>query len=338
MNPIFVLRYFTQKVLFGKFFQILIQNHQILIRRFSKESKCYFCLCNLLLISTMRKCTLTFLFLLGLFSASGFAQNETIDSLKLALTNSKNDIDKTQLLNTIAVEYQSSDPKLVLEFANKALQLSQKIKFKLAEGTSYLNIGNGNIILGNYQEALRNFSNAQTVFEKELENNSVDNKEEIKNALARAYGSIGIVFSEQSSYAKALQYHLKAVKIYEENNDLSRCARVYNNIGIVYKAQDEDFKALNYYLKCLKIQEKIKDETVGITTTNIGNIYLHQNNYPKALEYYTKAKQLFEKFPNKIGEGELYNNLGLYFMQTGNFAQALIHSKRFRVISNAIDL
>ena len=193
----------------------------------------------------MKKNTSLLLLFFTLFSVLAFAQNTTIDSIRVALGTSKNDIDRVQLLNAIAVEYQSNDPKLVLEYGNKALQLSQKIKFRLAEGTAYLNIGNGNIILGNYPEALRNFSNAQSVFEKEVESNSSDKKEEIKKGLARAYGSIGIVFSEQSSYTKALQYHLKAVKIYEESNDLARCARVYNNIGIVYKAQGEDFKALN---------------------------------------------------------------------------------------------
>lgn len=286
----------------------------------------------------MRKLTFIILLLVGSFSVSGYAQNTTIDSLKLALTNSKNDIDKVQLLNTIAVEYQSNDPKLVLEYAGKALQLSKKIKYKLAEGTAYLNIGNGNIILGNYPEALRSFSNAQIVFEKELENNPATNKGEIKNGLARAYGSIGIVFSEQSSYTKALQYHLKAVKIYEEHNDLGRCARVYNNIGIVYKAQGEDFKALDYYIRCLKIQERMKDETVGITTTNIGNIYLHQGNYVKAFEYYTKAKQLFEKYPNQVGLGELHNNLGLYYKKTGKPTEALNNYNKaldvFRSIGN----
>ena len=291
---------------------------------------------NLQLFFAMRKLYFFLFLLFGCFSGLAYAQNPTIDSLKLTLTNAKNDIDKTQLLNTIAVEYQTSDPKLVLEYANKALQLSKKIKYKLAEGTSYLNIGNGNIILGNYPEAIRNFSNAQTVFEKELESNSSENKEEIKKGLARAYGSIGIVFSEQSNYTKALQYHLKAVKIYEENNDLARCARVYNNIGIVYKAQGEDFKALNYYIKCLKIQEKIKDETVGITTTNIGNIYLHQKNYTKALEYYTKAKQLFQKYPNQIGLGELYNNLGLYYKQIGKPAEASENYNKALAIFNSI--
>ena len=262
------------------------------------------------------------IFFLLIFSVLGWSQNQKTDSLVAVLQNTKNDIDKAQLLNAIADEYKSGDPKLMLQFANQALQLATKIKFKAAQGNAYLNLGNANIIIGNYPVALQNFSNAQTVFEKELEGNP-ENVKELKNSLARAYGSIGIVFSEQSSYAKALQYELKALKIYEENKNLEKCARLYNNIGIVYKAQDEDFKALNYFVKCLKIQEKIGDETVGITTTNIGNIYLHQKNFPKAFDYYNKAQQLFIKYPNPRGLGELYNNLGLYYKMTNNQAEAL---------------
>ncbi len=263
---------------------------------------------------------ISFCFLL-FYSAVGFSQNSTIDSLSNVLKLTRNDIDRSQLLNAIADEYKATDPQLMLKYANEALVLSKKIKHTTAEGNAYLNIGNANIILGNYPMALQNFSNAQVIFEKARETNP--NDKDIKNGLARAYGSIGVVCSEQSNYAKALQYHLKAVKIYEESNNLEKCARVYNNIGIVYRAQGEDFKALDYFIKCLKTQEKTGDNTVGITTTNIGNIYLSQNNFPKAFEYYTKAKKLFEKYPNERGSGELYNNLGLYYKEIKNSAKAL---------------
>jgi tetratricopeptide (TPR) repeat protein len=256
------------------------------------------------------------------FSVACWPQNPTADSLVSVLQKAKNDIDRAKLLNAVADQYKSSDPKLMMTYANQALELSKKIKFKAAEGTAYLNLGNANIITGNYPVALQNFSNAQAVFEKELDANP-DTDDQLKNSLARAYGSIGIVFSEQSSYSKALQYALKALKIYEQTKNLEKCARLYNNIGIIYKAQDEDFKALNYFVKCLKIQEKIGDETVGITTTNIGNIYLHQKNYPKAIEYYNKAQQLFAKYPNPRGLGELYNNIGLYHKLNNNPAEAL---------------
>lgn len=267
----------------------------------------------------MRKLKYVVLILLWIFPLLIFSQNPTLDSLNNALGKARNDIDRAQILNAVANEYKESDPKKMIEFAAQALVLSKKISYKAAEGNAYLNMGNANVMLGNYPAALQHFSNAQSVFEKEIGSND----KEIKNGLARAYGSIGIVFSEQSNYAMALQYHLKALKIYEEINDLSKCARVYNNIGIVYQSEGDHFRALDYFIRCLKLQEKIGDRTAGITTTNIGNIYLAQKNYPKALEYYTKAKSLFEKYPNPRGLGELYNNLGLYYKNTGNPEKAL---------------
>ena len=101
------------------------------------------------------------------------------------------------------------------------------------------------------------------------------NQLELKNGLARAYASMGIVFSEQNSYAKALQNHLKAIKLYEETGQELKVAQVSNNIGVVYQSQNQDFKALDYFLKCFKIQEK-KRLSSGITATNIGKIYLKQ--------------------------------------------------------------
>ena len=270
----------------------------------------------------MRNLKFSVFFLIVVFFTTVYSQNKVADSLVIVLSRTKNDIDKAELLNAISDSYKTTDPKWMLKYAEKALQLSKKIDHKFEEGNAYLNIGNANIILGNYPVALRNFSEAQAIFENTSESSSVK-KNDIKNGLARAYGSIGIIFSEQSSYSKALQYHLKAVKIYEQINNREKCARIYNNIGIVYKSQGEDFKALEYFTKCLKIQEQIGDKSVGITTTNIGNIYLKQQNYPKALEFYNKAKQLFVKYPDYRGLGELYNNIGLYFKYANDQNKAL---------------
>lgn len=266
------------------------------------------------------KLRLLFIFLLVSFPV--LSQNKSADSLVSLLQKSKNDLDKTVLLNAIATEYMSSDPKLLQNYAQKALDLSKKINYKIEEGNAYLNLGNAGILLGNYPSALENFSNAQNVFESLLESDQ-PKKEAIQNGLARAYGSIGIVFSEQSNYSKALQYHLKAVKIYEEIKDEVRVARIYNNIGIVYKSQKEDFKALEYFIKAQKIQEKIGDNSLGIITTNIGNIYLKQKNYQKAIESYNQAIAIFEKQPDARGMGELLNNLGTYYSETKSPEKAL---------------
>ena len=252
----------------------------------------------------------------------GYAQNKAIDSLLVVLKHSKNDIDKAQTLNAIADAYKTSDPKLMQQYANKALQLSQKIQFKIEEGNAQLNLGNANIIFGNYSNALSRFAMAQGIFENEIQTNS-KNSLAIKRGLAKSYGSIGIVFAEQSNYAKALLFHLKAVKIYESIHDNKKCAQVYNNIGVVYQSQNEIFKALTYFIKAQKIQDKVNDVNVGITLTNIANCYLKQKNGDKAYEYYTKAKASIDKNPDARALGEWYNNMGLYYEMTKNSAKAI---------------
>lgn len=257
-----------------------------------------------------------FLLIFSVFSMSVFGQNPKIDSIQNLLEKSRNDVEKTSLLNEIADLYKNENPQLTKEFANRALVLSKKINNTKEEGRAYINLGNYSIISGNYKAALDYFRQAKDLFE---EGSGDDNQKE----LARVYGSIGIVFSEQSSYGKALEFHLKAVKIYESLNDEQKLARVYNNIGIVYKAQKENFKALKYFLKAQNLQEKLKDPAVGTTTTNIGNIYLDQQDYTKAIEYYNQAEKQFEKNTDLRGLGELYNSLGIYYQQTDNQEKAV---------------
>ena len=267
--------------------------------------------------------------------ANAFSQEKAVDSLQNELKNSKDDIQTAIVLNQLASAYQDFDPKMLKEYAQKALVLSRKIDFASAEGTALLSLGNAGIISGNYSEALVNFQNAQIVFEKELQGKSA-NELDLKNGLARAYGSMGIVFSEQNSYAKALQNHLKAIKLYEETKQELKVAQVSNNIGVVYLSQNQDFKALDYFLKCFKIQEKSKLSS-GITATNIGKIYLKQKNFPEALKYFQLAEKSFQKFPDARGLGELLTHFGRYYQLQNNNVQAVSSFEKALNEFNTID-
>ena len=270
------------------------------------------------------------------FCANAFSQEAIADSLQNVLKNSKDDISKATVLNHLASAYQDFDPKLMQIHAQKALELSQKINFASAEGTALLNLGNVGIIAGNYAEALTHFQNAQIVFEKELEGEA-ENQLELKNGLARAYGSMGIVFSEQNSYAKALQNHFKAVKLYQETEQELKVAQVFNNIGVVYLSINQDFKALDYFLKCFKIQEKNKLSYSGITATNIGKIYLKQSNYPEALKYFELAQKRFQQFPDARGFGELMTHFARYYEQQNNPTEAVAHFQKALTAFQTID-
>ena len=189
-------------------------------------------------------------------------------------------------------------------------------------------------MLGNYSQALESFHVATNYLEKQL----ITNKSQIiKEALARAYGSIGVVFSEQSNYSKALIYYRKAIKLYEFNKNNKNIGRLYNNIGIVYLSQAKEDKALIYFLKCLHFQKKLKDPTMGITITNIGNIYNHNKQFDKAKKYYNQALRLFNKYPNPRGLGELYNNIGLLNKSLNNIPEAKKQFEKAKIVFMSID-
>lgn len=283
-------------------------------------------------MNKMRNCLIVFAIF---FFANSFSQEAVVDSLQHVLKNSKDDIETATVLNKLASAYQDFNPKLLKEYAQKALVVSRQIDFALAEGTALLSLGNAGIIEGNYAEALLNFQNAQIVFEKELQGKST-NELELKNGLARAYGSMGIVFSEQNSYAKALQNHLKAVKLYEETGQELKVAQVCNNIGVVYLSQHQEFKALDYFLKCFKIQEKNKRSS-GITATNIAKIYLKQNNYPEALKYFQLAQKSFKKYPDARGLGELLTHFGRYYQKQNKNVEAVSSFEKALNEFNKID-
>lgn len=266
----------------------------------------------------MEKKIVLYLFLLASIFIQ--AQDNVIDSLKNSLKNAKNDISRAKSLNAIANQFKYSNPSEMMIYANDALKLAQKIKYREEEGKALLNLGTSSIIVGDYNKAIGFFIKAKDIFEDEIQ--SSVNQKEIQLGLAKSYGSLGIVFSEQSNYAKALRYYLKALKIYENLGEEVSCGKLYNNIGVVYKSQHSDFKALEYFIKANKIQTKFQDSNSGITLTNIANIYLNQKNLDKAFEYYNLAKQSLDKNPNPRALGEWYNNMGLFYKANNQFDKA----------------
>jgi tetratricopeptide (TPR) repeat protein len=264
--------------------------------------------------------------LLLIYSIIGFCQSQhrQIDSLKRVLKYSKIDSAKANIYNNIADKFKESNPDSTGFYAAKANVLSQKINYTFGQANANLNIGNSNIILGNYKLAIQNFRKAQTTFEKLLDANSEIDIKRLKNGLAKAYASQGIVYSQQSNYFNALDFYQKALAIYLEINQKPSICKAYNNIGIVYKSQLNYLKAIEYFQKALKIQQEIGEQSVAVTLTNIGVIYAEQGNKSKVLEYFDKAKKLFENNDNKRGFALLNNYYGDYYLKEKNYPKAEI--------------
>ncbi|WP_452221114.1 tetratricopeptide repeat-containing sensor histidine kinase [Lacinutrix salivirga] len=264
----------------------------------------------------------TKLLLLLLFVAtlSSFSQNKLADSLVSVLSDTKKETEKLVLLNAISNAYKTSNGEQVIIYAEKAITLSKQLNSKIEEGHAYVNLGNGNIIIGNYDTAVESFLKAKSIFENLLNKNPNNT---LKKSLARAYGSIGIVSSEQSNYSRAFEYYIKSITIYEELQDVNMLSRLYNNVGVAYQSQSEYNKALEYYNKAKALQIELKDPNIGITLTNIANCYLKLKNFEKALSVFNEAKTQVKNNPRALGEW--HNSIGTYYYQTNNNQKAITH-------------
>lgn len=268
----------------------------------------------------------SFFLLLLCISTFAWAQNPVIDSLKKVLQKTRIDTSKVNTYNLIADQFKESNPDSTLFYANKAVALSQKISFDFGLANAAMNKGNANIILSRYKKALIDFGQAEQLYENLLKNTASDLK--IKNGLARAYASSGVVYSEVNNYSIALEYYLKALKIYEEIKNENSVSKAYNNIAVVYKSLGNLPKALNYLQKALIIQRKINGPTIAVTLTNIGVIYFEQHNDSQAFHYYTLAQKEFEKTTPQRGNALLESYWGDYFNRKNDSEKALQHYEK----------
>ena len=249
------------------------------------------------------------LFLL-VFPAIFISAQSAADSLLGVLKREKNPQNIPVLQNQISDAYKTSDPKKMQELAIQALNNSKKQKNLYQESIAYQNLGVSFLIFGDYEKALQNLELSEKILLK-LDSD----KKEIKETLAKTYGSKGIIYSEQNNYAAALENGLQGLKIYEETKNELQISKLYNNIGVIYKSIDDKKNALEYLLKANQVSKKVDPQTFAASASNIGYVYLNQGQLENAKTYFDESLGSYQENPNPRGLGELYNNYAQLYDQ-----------------------
>lgn len=238
------------------------------------------------------------------------------DSLLSVLKTAKEDTNKVNTLNLLSeyAGWRIDNYDTAFFYAQNALQLAEKSKYKYGVAVSKYNFGKIYYWKNNYPEALKNLFIALEIF-KVLNN---------KIKMASTYNSIGLVYANQSNYTEALKYHFSSLKIVEEIGDKRGIGVCYSGIANVYAYQDNYTEALKYYFKKLKIDEELGDKkSIANSYNNIGCIYLNQGNYLKAISYLTISIEKYEEIKYKFGIAYAYFNLGLIYKNQNNYTNAL---------------
>lgn len=249
-----------------------------------------------------------------------------VDSLKRVLKVSKNDTVRINLYNKLAVAHRDINPDSTAWYATQALTLSNKVTYDPGKGNAEINLGNAQLIKGNYDGALKHFEKAESIFTRLTQDNPDDSW--FQSGLARSHASLGVIFSEQSNYYRAIENYQKAVRIYSEIGQTVNQSKALNNIAVVYKSQQKYDKALEFLKEALDLQVKNGESTVSVTLTNIGNCYFQLGDYPNALRYYQRAQTEFDRTANVRGEALLDTYLGDFYLKQGNRELAESHYRK----------
>lgn len=259
-----------------------------------------------------------------IFSLTGFAQQNLVDSLKKALTTAADDTNKVNLLIEVSGKYLTTDPDQALKYAEEAKALAEKLNFQSGLGWALKKVGQVHNTKGNYVEALQAWKEALAVFETN------GNKKGSSNML----NNIGVVYYNKSMEDSAQTYYLKSLTVAEELKDTLRIATALLNVGTVYSNKTATYdKALEYYRRALPLSKAIDDkDAIGTSAGNIGEIYLNKfekvdtNGAVKKRDIDSSLFYLMQSREAYVGSSNLpyaLNTIGRVYKRKGEFELSL---------------
>ncbi|MDY6799887.1 MAG: CHAT domain-containing tetratricopeptide repeat protein [Bacteroidota bacterium] len=192
-------------------------------------------------------------------------------------------------------------------FGNDSLKLEKKAKKHYTHGVIYGRQGILDSALWHTQQAIK-------LYEKTDTGNSI--------SLAHAYQSMGIIYKLWGKYDSSLTYYNQAEHIYRKKNKTGLLAYIYGNKANIYFIQQDYAKAKDFHFRALDIFEKDTkkyQKQISSTYNNIGNIYRLNNDFENAIDYYNKSLDL--KIEKKLSYST-FANLGICYENLGETKKA----------------
>ena len=138
--------------------------------------------------------------------------------------------------------------------------------------------------------------------------------------------NIGLFYEfHKGNSSKALEYYLKALKLFKKIDNLNGEAMLLNRVGGIYTSQDNIEKGYEYFKKSLALYQSIgEQQEISNPLNNLGSYYKDKKDFTTALYYYKKSLAIDLKVKNKQGSATLYSNIGRLYTDQKNYPKALI--------------
>nr|MBX2843450.1 tetratricopeptide repeat protein [Flammeovirgaceae bacterium] len=229
----------------------------------------------------------------------------------------KSDTTEVHRLNQLA-EQEISDTngsiETSIQYAAKALDLSEKLRFNYGIVKSNLNLGNAYKLKRDFPVALDHYIQASQIAEK------INNP----NLLFTVYKESAKLYLDWNIPDKVTEYLSKAKKIAESENDISKENEISYLLAIIYRNNGDIDKAEKQFIGLAEYYRKVGDQEALISTNEqLINIYINSNQSDKALSSSFEILNIKKEAGDKAGELNYYNKIGIIYKQIGSYSASL---------------
>lgn len=237
------------------------------------------------------------LFIYSFLFSLGIMAQEDAAVLQKQLDTVKNPVVKANILNDLSLSEINNDPEVARDYAQQALEISEKAKYNTGRGFAIYNLGNVNYYLDEYEEGLARMDSSEKIFSSE---NNV-------RGMGYSCNTRGEIFTIMGRYKEALTALSDALKYFGEAEDKTGMARVNNNIGLIHYYQKNYEEALRYFRQALKTADETR---TGDASLYIGRVYVEMNNFTEARKYLSKAMEIGMKNQDQYIMSDYYYLMG----------------------------
>lgn len=137
-----------------------------------------------------------------------------------------------------------------------------------------------------------------------------------------------------------LNYSLKALELFEEENEVSGQILALNLIGIAYFYSSKYEDALKYMISAKELLSNSKDDyLLSSVLNNIGEVYRESEKYDSSIEYYNLALEISIKNDYKLNIAAIFSNIGEVYFQTKDYVIALEYfNKSYDILRSENDM
>ncbi|MBN2667726.1 MAG: helix-turn-helix domain-containing protein [Bacteroidales bacterium] len=263
---------------------------------------------------------LTYLFI----SVSSFAG----DSLLYYLEKLHENPQIAYYLNRVSFEYSETKKDSCYIFAQRAYQVALKnndtveIAKALANlGESKTNLGQPDLVLRNYKEALKLFMIKKDYFQ-----------------MSRMHNRLGILYNEIGENTTAVEHYREAIRIQHEHKINKKIEYIYNNIATSLYNVGELELARNYLDSAISVYKRTgNNRGISYANANLGMIYIYKKEYSKAKYYIDLSYKEIRKNDDILKLISTYKLYGLLYMNKENKELALAYADSALTASYQLD-